>query len=96
MRIQILILGFKGLMLIHFVTRLLLILGGERSVQPSMSSSLTTNTSKERINTTTVQEEEVTEGLEVSQTSKVPQPPTSGILKADSDAKGTTDRKSVV
>ena len=77
-------------MLIHFVTRLLLILGGERSVQPSMSSSLTTNTSKERINTTTVQEEEVTEGLEVSQTSKVPQPPTSGILKADSDAKGTT------
>ena len=90
MRIQILILGFKGLMLIHFVTRLLLILGGERSVQPSMSSSLTTNTTKERINTTTVQEEEVTEGLEVSQTSKVPQPPTSGILKADSDAKGTT------
>ena len=77
-------------MLIHFVTRLLLILGGERSVQPSMSSSLTTNTTKERINTTTVQEEEVTEGLEVSQTSKVPQPPTSGILKADSDAKGTT------
>ena len=90
MRIQILILGFKGLMLIHFVTRLLLILGGERSVQPSMSSSLTTNTTKERINTTTVQEEEVTEGLEVSQTSKVPQRPTSGILKADSDAKGTT------
>ena len=90
MRIQILILGFKGLMLIHFVTRLLLILGGERSVQPSMSSSLTTNTTKERINTATVQEEEVTEGLEVSQTSKVPQPPTSGILKADSDAKGTT------
>ena len=77
-------------MLIHFVTRLLLILGGERSVQPSMSSSLTTNTTKERINTTTVQEEEVTEGLEVSQTSKVPQRPTSGILKADSDAKGTT------
>ena len=77
-------------MLIHFVTRLLLILGGERSVQPSMSSSLTTNTTKERINTTTVQEEEVTEGLEVSQTSKVPQPPTSGILKADSDAQGTT------
>ena len=77
-------------MLIHFVTRLLLILGGERSVQPSMSSSLTTNTTKERINTTTVQEEEVTEGLEVSQTSKVPQPPTPGILKADSDAKGTT------
>ena len=77
-------------MLIHFVTRLLLILGGELSVQPSMSSSLTTNTTKERINTTTVQEEEVTEGLEVSQTSKVPQPPTSGILKADSDAKGTT------
>ena len=77
-------------MLIHFVTRLLLILGGERSVQPSMSSSLTTNTTKERINTATVQEEEVTEGLEVSQTSKVPQPPTSGILKADSDAKGTT------
>ena len=90
MRIQILILGFKGLMLIHFVTRLLLILGGELSVQPSMSSSLTTNTTKERINATTVQEEEVTEGLEVSQTSKVPQPPTSGILKADSDAKGTT------
>ena len=77
-------------MLIHFVTRLLLILGGELSVQPSMSSSLTTNTTKERMNTTTVQEEEVTEGLEVSQTSKVPQPPTSGILKADSDAKGTT------
>ena len=90
MIIQILILGFKGLMLIHFVTRLLLILGGERSVQPSMSSSLRTNTTKERINTTTVQEEEVTEGLEVSQTSKVPQPPTSGILKADSDAKGTS------
>ena len=77
-------------MLINFVTRLLLILGGERSVQPSMSSSLTTNTTKERINTTTVQEEEVTEGLEVSQTSKAPQPPTSRILKADSDAKGTT------
>ena len=77
-------------MLINFVTRLLLILGGERSVQPSMSSSLTTNTTKERINTTTVQEEEVTEGLEVSQPSKVPQSPTSRILKADSDAKGTT------
>ena len=77
-------------MLINFVTRLLLILGGERSVQPSMSSSSTTNTTKERINTTTVQEEEVTEGLEVSQTSKAPQPPTSRILKADSDAKGTT------
>ena len=77
-------------MLINFVTRLLLILGGERSVQPSMSSSLTTNTTKERINTTTVQEEEVTEGLEVSQTSKVPQSPTSRMLKADSDAKGTT------
>lgn len=77
-------------MLINFVTRLLLILGGERSVQPSMPSSLTTNTTKERINTTTVQEEEVTEGLEVSPTSKVPQSPTSRILKADSDAKGTT------
>lgn len=77
-------------MLINFVTRLLLILGGERSVQPSMSSSLTTNTTKERINTTTVQEEEVTEGLEVSQPSKEPQSPTSRILKADSDAKGTT------
>lgn len=77
-------------MLINFVTRLLLILGGERSVQPSMPSSLTTNTKKERINTTTVQEEEVTEGLEVSQTSKLPQSPTSRILKADSDAKGTT------
>ena len=77
-------------MLVNFVTRLLLILGGERSVQPSMSSSLTTNTTKERINTTTVQEEEVTEGLEVSQTSKVPQSPTSRILKADSDEKGTT------
>ena len=77
-------------MLIHFVTRLLLILGGERSVQPSTSSSLTTNTTKERINTTKVQEEEVTEGLEVSQPSKVPQSPTSRILKADSDAKGTT------
>lgn len=77
-------------MLINFVTRLLLILGGERSVQPSMPSSLTTNTKKERINMTTVQEEEVTEGLEVSQTSKVPQSPTSRILKADSDAKGTT------
>ena len=77
-------------MLIHFVTRLLLILGGERSVQPSMSSSLTTNTTKERLKTTTVQEEEVTEGLEVFQPSKVPQSPTSRILKADSDAKGTT------
>ena len=72
------------------MTRLLLILGGERSVQPSMSSSLTTDTMKERINTTTVPEEEVTEGLEAFQTSKVPQPPTPRILKAHSDAKGAT------
>lgn len=55
-----------------------------------MSSSLTTDTMKERINTTTVPEEEVTEGLEASQTSKVPQPPTPRILKAHSDAKGAT------